>query len=195
MIFGTTAAVAISVIAGMSYVWPAAWYGMLLVGPIVLLGLVDMLQTSQTIRRNFPVIGHARYLMETIRPEIQQYFIENNIEGRPFNREERSLIYQRAKGDVDSLPFGTQRDVYETGYEWINHSMMPVAPKEHEPRVWFGQERCAKPYSASIFNISAMSYGALSAAAIHVAQSRGEGRGLLAQHGRGLDLAGAHAGR
>lgn len=165
VIFGTTAAVAISVIAGLSYVWPAAWYGMLLVGPIVLLGLVDMLQTSQTIRRNFPVIGHARYLMETIRPEIQQYFIENNIEGRPFNREERSLIYQRAKGDVDTLPFGTQRDVYETGYEWINHSMMPVEPKEHEPRVWFGQERCAKPYSASILNISAMSFGALSAAA------------------------------
>ena len=139
---------------------------MLLVGPIVLLGLVDMLQSKQTIRRNFPVIGHARYLMEMVRPEIQQYFIENNIEGRPFNREERSLIYQRAKGAVDSLPFGTQRDVYETGYEWINHSMMPVEPKEHEPRVWFGQGRCAKPYSASIFNVSAMSYGALSSAAI-----------------------------
>jgi len=166
VIFGTTAAVAISVIAGLGYVWPGAWYGMLLVGPIVLLGIVDMLQTKQSIRRNFPVIGHARYLMETIRPEIQQYFIENNIEGRPFNREERSLIYQRAKGAVDSLPFGTQRDVYETGYEWINHSMMPVEPKEHEPRVWFGQGRCAKPYSASIFNVSAMSYGALSSAAI-----------------------------
>ncbi|MBK7949277.1 MAG: FMN-binding glutamate synthase family protein [Deltaproteobacteria bacterium] len=139
---------------------------MLLVGPIVLLGIVDMLQTKQAIRRNFPVIGHARYLLEMIRPEIQQYFIENNIEGRPFNREERSLIYQRAKGAVDSLPFGTQRDVYETGYEWINHSMAPVAPEEHEPRVWFGQGRCAKPYSASIFNVSAMSYGALSSNAI-----------------------------
>ncbi len=166
VIFATTAAVAISVIAGLSYIWPAAWYGMLLVGPIVLLGLFDMLQKKQTIRRNFPVIGHARYLMETIRPEIQQYFIENDIGGRPFNREERSLIYQRAKGAVDTLPFGTQRDVYETGYEWINHSMVPVAPKEHEPRVWFGQGRCAKPYSASIFNVSAMSYGALSSAAI-----------------------------
>ncbi len=165
-IFVTMAAVAISALAGLSYIWPAAWYGILLVGPIVLLGLVDMLQSKQSIRRNFPVIGHARYLMETVRPEIQQYFIENNIEGRPFNREERSLIYQRAKGAVDSLPFGTQRDVYETGYEWINHSMMPVEPKEHEPRVWFGQGRCAKPYSASIFNVSAMSYGALSAAAI-----------------------------
>jgi glutamate synthase domain-containing protein 2 len=165
-IFVTTAAVVISALAGVSYYWPSAWYGMLLVGPIVLLGLFDMLQTKQSIRRNFPVIGHARYLFETIRPEIQQYFIENNIEGRPFNREERSLIYQRAKGAVDSLPFGTQRDVYETGYEWINHSMAPVEPVEHEPRVWFGQGRCSKPYAASIFNISAMSYGALSANAI-----------------------------
>ena len=165
-IFGTLAAVSISLLAGLSYIWPAAWFGMLLVGPIVLLGLFDMLQKKQTIRRNFPVIGHARYMMETIRPEIQQYFIENDIGGRPFNREERSLIYQRAKGAVDTLPFGTQRDVYETGYEWINHSMAPVEPKEHEPRVWFGQGRCAKPYSASIFNVSAMSYGALSSAAI-----------------------------
>jgi glutamate synthase domain-containing protein 2 len=165
-IFVTTATVAVSILAVVSYVWPAAWYGMLLVGPIVLLGIVDMLQTKQSIRRNFPVIGHARYLLEEIRPEIQQYFIENNIEGRPFSREERSLIYQRAKGAVDSLPFGTQRDVYETGYEWINHSMAPVEPEEHEPRIWFGQGRCAKPYSASIFNVSAMSYGALSANAI-----------------------------
>jgi len=165
-IFGTTAGVVIAALAGVSYFWPAAWYGMLLVGPIVLLGLVDMLQTKQSIRRNFPVIGHARYLFEEIRPEIQQYFIENNIEGRPFSREERSLIYQRAKGAVDSLPFGTQRDVYETGYEWINHSMAPVEPEDHEPRVVFGEGRCAKPYSASIFNVSAMSYGALSANAI-----------------------------
>lgn len=165
-IFGTTAAAMIGAVVGASYIWPAAWYGMLVVGPLVLLGIADMLQTRQSIRRNFPVIGHIRYLFEEIRPEIQQYFVENNIEGRPFSREERSLIYQRAKGDVDSLPFGTQRDVYETGYEWINHSMAPVEPADHEPRVWFGQGRCSKPYLASIFNVSAMSYGALSSNAI-----------------------------
>lgn len=196
-IFGTTAAVSVSVLAVVSYYWPTAWYGMLLVGPIILLGLVDMLQTKQAIRRNFPVIGHARYLLEGIRPEIQQYFIENNIEGRPFSREERSLIYQRAKGAVDSLPFGTQRDVYETGYEWINHSMAPVEPEEHEPRVWFGQGRCSQPYSASIFNVSAMSYGALSAAAVMAlnraareggfAHNTGEG-GVAPAHLQGGDL-------
>jgi len=196
-IFGTTAVVMISAVAAVSYFWTDAWYGMLVVGPIVLLGIADMLQTKQSIRRNFPVIGHARYLFEEIRPEIQQYFIENNIEGRPFSREERSLIYQRAKGAVDSLPFGTQRDVYETGYEWINHSMAPVEPAEHEPRVWFGQGRCAKPYSASILNISGMSYGALSAAAVTAlnkaareggfAHNTGEG-GIAPAHLQGGDL-------
>ncbi|MEZ4282176.1 MAG: FMN-binding glutamate synthase family protein [Myxococcota bacterium] len=185
VIFGTTAAVAITVIAGLSYVWPAAWYGMLLVGPIVLLGIVDMLQTRQSVRRNFPVIGHARYLFEAIRPEIQQYFVENNIEGRPFNREERSLIYQRAKGAVDSLPFGTQRDVYETGYEWINHSMMPVEPEDHEPRVMFGEGRCTKPYAASIFNVSAMSYGALSAAAVKALNRAAKEGGFAHNTGEG----------
>ena len=184
-IFGTTAAVMLGAIATASYFWPSAWYGMLLVGPIVLLGFADMLQTKQAIRRNFPVIGHARYLFEGIRPEIQQYFVENNIEGRPFSREERSLIYQRAKGAVDSLPFGTQRDVYETGYEWINHSMAPATPEEHEPRVWFGEGRCAKPYSASIFNVSAMSYGALSAKAIQALNRAAKEGGFAHNTGEG----------
>ncbi len=165
-IFVTTSAIAVGGIAASSFVWPAAWYGALIVGPIVLLGTADMLQTKRAIRRNFPVIGHVRYLFETIRPEIQQYFVESDIDGRPFNREERSLVYQRAKGALDTLPFGTQRDVYATGYEWINHSMVPVRPQDMSPRVTIGEGRCEQPYSASIFNISAMSFGSLSGRAI-----------------------------
>ena len=82
----------------------------------------------QAIRRNFPLIGHFRYLLEQIRPEINQYFIESNHDGRPFSRNDRSVVYQRAKGELDTLPFGTQRDVYAVGYEWINHSLAPVHP-------------------------------------------------------------------
>lgn len=165
-IFVTTAVVMIGGLAVASYFLPFAWYGVIVIGPIVALGCVDMLQGKRAIRRNFPVIGHARYLFETIRPEIQQYFVESELDGRPFNREERSLIYQRSKGARDTLPFGTQRDVYEVGYEWINHSMMPVEPPHEPPRVLIGGGRCAKPYSASLLNVSAMSYGALSAKAI-----------------------------
>ncbi|MFK7895948.1 MAG: FMN-binding glutamate synthase family protein [Myxococcota bacterium] len=196
-IFVSTAALAIGGIAVAGYFWPSAWYGSVIVAPIILLGLADMLQTKRAIRRNFPVIGHARYLLETIRPEIQQYFIETDMDGRPFNREDRSLIYQRSKGALDSLPFGTQRDVYENGYEWINHSMAPVEPQDPSPRIWVGQGRCAKPYHASIFNISAMSFGSLSGKAIEAlnigareggfAHNTGEGS-ISPHHRQGGDL-------
>jgi len=165
-VFVTTCVMAIGGIVVGSLFWPAAWYGLVVVGPVTLLGIMDMFQTKRAVLRNFPVIGHIRYFFEMIRPEMQQYFIESDIDGRPFNREDRSLVYQRAKGAPDSLPFGTQRDVYMSGYEWINHSMVPVRPREENPRVTIGEGRCAKPYSASIFNISAMSFGSLSANAI-----------------------------
>jgi glutamate synthase domain-containing protein 2 len=165
-VFITTAAIAITGVVAASYIWPAAYYGFLIVGPIVLLGLADMWQTKRAIRRNFPVIGHVRYFLEEIRPEIQQYFIESNTDGKPFPREERAVVYQRAKGVRDTLPFGTQHDVYAEGYEWINHSMAPVKPEEMNPRIQIGAETCKKPYSASILNISAMSFGALSGNAI-----------------------------
>jgi hypothetical protein len=146
MIFLWTAAISISGLVAASYLWPAAYYGFLIVGPVILLGLADMLQSKRAIRRNFPVIGHARYLLEEIRPEIQQYFIESNTDGRPFPREDRSLVYQRSKGDLDTVPFGTQRDVYAEGYEWINHSMSPVEPEDTNPRVLIGADACAQPY-------------------------------------------------
>ncbi len=165
-IFVSTAAVSVAGIVSASYVWPAALYGFVVVGPVVLLGMVDMFQTRRAIRRNFPVIGHARYLLEEIRPEIQQYFIESNTDGKPFPREERSVVYQRSKGERDTVPFGTQRDVYAPGYEWINHSMAPVDPAESNPRVTIGEGVCSKPYRASLLNVSAMSFGALSGRAV-----------------------------
>ena len=128
--------------------------------------LIDVTQKGHAVLRNFPLIGHGRYLMEAIRPEINQYFIESNTDGRPFNRELRSLVYQRAKGVLDTLPFGTQRDPYGEGHEWIHHSLEPVHPEDRSPRVRIGEGRCALPYEASILNISAMSFGALSKNAI-----------------------------
>jgi glutamate synthase domain-containing protein 2 len=133
---------------------------------IMFIGLKDALQKKQTIKRNFPVLGNFRYLLESIRPEIQQYFIEKNTDGKPFSREERSLVYQRAKGVKDTIPFGTQQDVYKSGYEWVNHSMMCKHVDPESLRVTIGNKDCKQPYSCSIFNISAMSFGSLSDAAV-----------------------------
>jgi glutamate synthase domain-containing protein 2 len=150
----------------------------LLFGALALLGLRDRLQTRRSVLRNYPVAGHLRYLLEYIRPEIRQYFIEPDNEAAPFSRQQRSLVYQRAKGDPDKRPFGTQLDVHAHGYEWINHSMAPTRLPTHDFRVTIGADR-AKPYSASIFNISAMSFGALSANAI-LALNGGAARGGFA---------------
>jgi len=153
-------------IAGIAYFWPPILVLLIVLLPLIGLGIADMLQIKQTIRRNFPVIGHGRYLLEKIRPEVNQYFIESNTDGRPFNREDRSVVYQRAKGELDTLPFGTQRDVYAVGYEWINHSLAPVHPDDSHRRVKVGGADCKQPYSASLFNVSAMSYGSLSKNAV-----------------------------
>jgi glutamate synthase domain-containing protein 2 len=196
-IFVTTAILTIGGVVIASYFWPGAAYAGVVIGPLIGLGISDMLQSKRAIRRNFPVIGHLRFLFEEIRPEIQQYFVESDIEGRPFNREDRSLVYQRAKGALDTLPFGTQRDVYAVGYEWINHSMAPVETADPDPRVVIGEGRCAKPYAASILNVSAMSFGALSGPAIEAlnegarqggfAHNTGEGS-ISPHHQKGGDL-------
>jgi glutamate synthase domain-containing protein 2 len=153
-------------IAGIAVVWPPVLWALVVAGPIILRGVADMTQTRQAVRRNFPVIGHGRYLLELIRPEINQYFVESNSDGRPFSRNDRSVVYQRAKGELDTLPFGTQRDVYAVGYEWINHSLAPVEPDQACSRVTVGGPACRQPYAASIFNVSAMSYGSLSKNAV-----------------------------
>ena len=134
--------------------------------PLIILYFYDRNQKKHTILRNFPVIGRVRYIMEFFRPEIQQYFIADDKSEKPFDREIRSIIYQRAKGVRDTIPFGTERDILESNYEWILHSLKPVHPSEVEPRVIFGGPDCKKPYSASRLNISAMSFGAISPNAI-----------------------------
>jgi glutamate synthase domain-containing protein 2 len=156
----------LATIALLACVWPPILWSLALVLPLIGLGVFDALQRTRTVLRNFPVIGRLRYLLEMIRPEINQYFIESNTDGKPFSRELRSIVYQRAKRTLDTLPFGTQRDVTAPGYEWLNHSMTPRAPEETEPRVRIGGDRCARPYDASHYNISAMSFGSLSSAAI-----------------------------
>jgi glutamate synthase domain-containing protein 2 len=164
---------------------------------LTLLGVRDTRQRQRAVLRNYPVIGHLRFLFEFVRPEIRQYFIEGDNEAAPFSRQQRSLVYQRAKGDPDKRPFGTQLDVGAVGYEWINHSLMPTHVDSHDFRVLIGAGR-AQPYSASVFNISAMSFGALSANAIRALNAgakRGNfahdtGEGSISGHHRGDDPAG-----
>lgn len=146
--------------------YPAAWWLFLIVGPLVLLGIYDMLQKSHTILRNFPVLGHFRYFFEMISPEIQQYFIERHTDGTPISRNHRSLVYERGKDLSPTHPYGTELDIYKPEYEGLTHSIFPVDPPNDPPRVRFGGADCKHPYEASILNISAMSFGAISKNAI-----------------------------
>jgi glutamate synthase domain-containing protein 2 len=154
-----------------AWFWPALAFGAL-----TAIGWWDYVQPHQAIRRNYPVIGNLRFFFEKVRPEVRQYFIESDTDAVPFSRAERSLAYQRAKGSVDKRPFGTQLNVYQPQFEWINHSVAPVDIPDHDFRVDIGSGQCAKPYSASVFNISAMSFGALSKNAI-LALNEGARRG------------------
>ena len=159
-------------------VYGMGWGLLLGAAGLVALGVHDLLQTHHSILRNYPVIGHLRFVLEFVRPEIRQYFIESDNEAAPFSRSQRSLVYQRAKGESDKRPFGTQLDVQAPGFEWINHSVAPSQLATHDFRITIGPET-AQPYSASVFNISAMSFGALSANAI-LALNAGAKRGSFA---------------
>lgn len=130
------------------------------------LGIFDLFQTRISILRNYPIIGHLRFLLEYIRPEIRQYFIEGDNDQTPFSREQRTLVYSRAKAVPDSIPFGTTLDVMAPGYQWINQSLAPTKLASHDFRIMIGGKDCKQPYNASIFNISAMSFGSLSANAV-----------------------------
>src|SRR5882724_2792951 len=167
--------------------WTGAWFLFLIVAPLIVMGIQDMVQTRQSVKRNFPVIGRLRYFFEMIRPEIQQYFVESDIDGSPINRNDRSVIYQRAKKQIDTTPFGTQLNVYPEGYEWMSHS---IAPKnfhslDHSPRVLFGGEECRQPYRMSVLNISAMSFGSLSSNAIEALNSGAKIGGFAHNTGEG----------
>ncbi len=148
----------------------------LLFAALSVVGWADYHQQRQAIRRNYPLLAHFRFFFEYIRPEIRQYFIEADRDELPFSRAQRSIVYQRAKGASDKRPFGTQLDLYEPHYEWINHSIAPTEIDSHDFRIQVGGANCAQPYSASVFNVSAMSFGALSANAI-LALNEGARRG------------------
>lgn len=135
-------------------------------GALVLLGLADLRQTRRTLRRNYPIVGHLRYLIESFRPMLRQYIVEGDHDEVPFSHEQRAIVYQRAKRERQTRPFGTELNVYADKYEWINHSIAPSQIDEHDFRVTVGSPACTQPYSASVFNISAMSFGSLSPAAI-----------------------------
>ena len=145
--------------------WPAWYWGVGLFAAMSLLGTWDVLQRRSTLRRNYPVLAHFRYGLESIGPEIRQYFVQSDLEDVPFSRQQRQLVYQRARNVMDVVPFGTLQSAYAVDYEWINHSLAPTEIEDHDFRLVIGAQ-CAQPYSASVFNISAMSFGALSANAI-----------------------------
>ena len=175
-------------------VFDVGWAMLLLFGLLTGVGVHDLKQTRHAILRNYPVIGHLRFLFEFIRPEIRQYFIESDSEAAPFSRAQRSLVYQRAKGEPDNQPFGTHLDVGKQGYEWVNHSMAPTKLATHDFRIWIGGapnspsaslEPCTQPYSASVFNISALSFGSLSANAIQALNKGAQMGGFAHDTGEG----------
>jgi glutamate synthase domain-containing protein 2 len=152
---------------------------------LTLLGAYDLLQSEHSILRNYPILGHLRFLLEDIRPEIRQYFLEDETQGYPFSRNKRAVIYQRAKNNLDKRPFGTQLNVYEEGFEWLSHSIAPLAVGSHDFRVSIGGPRCRQPYIASLFNISAMSFGALSANALLALNAGAKNGGFAHNTGEG----------
>jgi glutamate synthase domain-containing protein 2 len=192
-IFVVSSIVSTALILIWSYFWIYALLAILLVGPIIAMGVYDMVQTRQSLKRNFPFVGRLRYVFEDLRPKIQQYFVESDTDGAPINRNDRSVIYQRAKKQIDTIPFGTQLDVYAEGYEWMTHSVTPLDHHklDHHPRVMVGNKDCKQPYSSSVMNISAMSFGSLSGNAVealnagakigHFAHNTGEG-GISPHH-------------
>jgi glutamate synthase domain-containing protein 2 len=182
------AAIGLSLIIGASMLrrWDVPLAGLLLVfAGLSVLGLRDLLQTRHSILRNYPIAAHLRFLLEEIRPEIRQYFFESEKDGLPFPRDRRAVVYQRAKMALDKRPFGTQFDVYAPGYEWLQHSIAP-RPVATEPfRVSVGGPDCLRPYSISVLNISAMSFGSLSANAIRALNAGAKKGGFAHDTGEG----------
>ncbi len=182
----------LTVVDSRSYLIPAA-----VVTVVALIGVYDLLQRQHSLLRNYPVLGHLRFLLERIRPEIQQYFVERNFDGRPFDRDVRSLIYQRAKGNAAEQSYGTERDLDYAGYEYLLHSVAPVDPAPEPFRVRIGGPDCTQPYDMALMNISAMSFGSLSGNALRAlnngarkgrfAHDTGEG-GLTPYHLGGADV-------
>jgi len=160
----------------------------MLAAPCVVLcavGIWDLVQSRHSIRRNYPILAHIRFGLEKIRPEIRQYFLESETDGTPFNRSKRAVAYQRAKGALDKRPFGTQQDIYGDNFEWINHSILPQHIENTDFRVMVGGPACRSPYALSLFNVSAMSFGALSANAIRALNKGAKLGGFVHDTGEG----------
>jgi glutamate synthase domain-containing protein 2 len=164
------------------------WFFEILFVPFVILGIWDFSQPRHSLLRNYPIIGHMRFLLEDMGPEMHQYLVENDTDGRPFDRDTRSLMYQRAKGVEDKKPFGTELDVYQGGYTWMMHSIAPrPMPEDAEKsmRVTVGGPQCTAPYSSSVLNISAMSFGALGGAAVRAMNTGAKNGGFAHDTGEG----------
>jgi glutamate synthase domain-containing protein 2 len=161
------------------------WAAVAILGAVTLVAGYDVTQRRHSVLRNYPVVGHLRFLLEKIRPEIQQYFIERNVDGRPFDRDTRSVVYERAKGIHGEKAYGTELDVNEVGYEFVLHSSAPHEPPEDQPRVRVGGPDCVKPYDMALLNVSAMSFGALSANAIRALNAGARQGGFAHDTGEG----------
>jgi glutamate synthase domain-containing protein 2 len=178
--FATACALTILAVALALLTGAVAWIVVAVVlVAIVAVGLHDLTQRGHSILRNYPLLGHMRFLLEKIRPEFQQYFVERNFDGRPYDRDTRTSIYERAKGVKDEQAYGTERDLAEPGYEWLLHSAHPVPEPDDPPRVRVGGPECSQPYDMALLNVSAMSFGALSGAAL-TALNRGAAKGGFA---------------
>ncbi|PYE18051.1 glutamate synthase domain-containing protein 2 [Williamsia limnetica] len=161
------------------------WFAVAMVVIVSVVAIHDVVQKKHAILRNYPVLGHMRFLLESIRPELQQYFIERNYDGRPYDRNVRSLIYQRSKGLHAEQAFGTEREITEPGYDYLLHSMAPVKIGAAVPTVRIGGPQCSAPFDASLFNISSMSFGALSANAVRAMNKGAALGGFLHETGEG----------
>lgn len=176
-------AIAVLFVLILGRVWSPGFWLLLLVLPGIAIGLYDMVQEEHSLRRNYPLVSRGRWLMERWRPFLRQYLFESETDGAPVSRMFRSVVYQRAKGQGDNVPFGTKVDTYRDGYEWIAHSIaaIDIHGTVHDPQVSIGGPDCLHPYSASLLNISAMSFGSLSASAVR-ALNRGAERGGFAHN-------------
>ena len=171
-------------------VFDTEWFDFLLIpiiifGGLTALGIRDVLQKPHAVLRNYPISAHIRFLLEEIRPEMRQYFFESEKDGMPFSRDIRAVVYQRAKMQLDKRPFGTQEDVYREGYEWMHHSLAPKPHSKEKFRITIGGPDCTRPYSASVFNISAMSFGALSPNAVRALNAGARKGGFAHDTGEG----------
>ena len=157
----------------------------LIFGGLTLLGIRDLVQKDHAVLRNYPISAHLRFLLEEIRPEMRQYFFESEKDGMPFSRDTRAVVYQRAKMVLDKRPFGTQENIYADGYEWMQHSIVPQPRATEQFRIMIGGPDCTRPYSASVFNISAMSFGALSPNAVRALNAGAKEGGFAHDTGEG----------